>query len=101
METPSEVIVVPWYRKDNYAEILSVMEDAASLPDRYEWWHRGASEQVAILRRKGAASAKVSIEPAMFLAWCSEHELLPNAEARVEYAREMAAVRMEQSSRNT
>jgi hypothetical protein len=93
METPSEVVVVPWYREENYAEVLSVMEDAASLPDRYEWWHRGASEQVATLRRKGATSATVPIEPVMFLAWCSEHDLLPNAEARVEYAHEVAVSR--------
>jgi hypothetical protein len=94
MDNPSEVVVVPWYREDNYAQVLAVMEDAASLPDRYEWWHRGAAEQVATLRRKGRRSAAVAIDPGLFLSWCSEHDLLPNAEARVEYAIELEAGRL-------
>jgi hypothetical protein len=91
MESQTDVVVVPWYREDHYPEVLSVMEDATSLPDRYEWWHQGASEQVASLRRRGARSTAVAIDPRLFLSWCSEHDLLPNAEARVEYARELAS----------
>ncbi|MEO7805443.1 MAG: hypothetical protein ABIT36_02200 [Steroidobacteraceae bacterium] len=91
MDPTNEVVIVPWYREDNYAEVLAVMDDAASLPDCYEWWHRGAAETVARLNTRGARLATVSIDAAMFLVWCSENDLLPNAEARMEYAAELAS----------
>lgn len=93
MERPNDLVVVPWYHEETYAEVLSIMNDADKLPERYEWWHRGAEEQVATLRRRGAPAASVDIDPHLFLNWCAEHDLLPNAEARLEYARELVGSR--------
>jgi hypothetical protein len=83
-------IVVPWFHQDDYREILSVMEDAPFLPGKYDWWLMGVREQLNAVQHRGVSVSVVPIEPLPFLQWCTRRERAPNAQARVDYVREMA-----------
>lgn len=81
---------IPWYRREDYARILTVMEDAQLLPETWEDWFKKAKNVRDQLRRKGHVVEQVYIDPDTFPGWCLARGLDVNAKARTAFANEAA-----------
>ena len=80
-------IGIPWYRREDYGEVLVVMEDAAHFPRSFETWLRRAKQTLKNLRRAGAVAYEVYIDPKTFPGWCQQRGLNVDARARAEFAK--------------
>jgi len=78
-------IGIAWYRREDYREIRSVMEDAHILPSDYETWLRRAQVVVRLEEAKGSDVVKATVHPALFATWCHESAIRPDANARARH----------------
>lgn len=85
-----EVTGIPWYDASTYGRILEIMEDASLLPNSYPMWLRGATDVMEHAARNGDICVKVRIDPSGFEAWCESQGYRTDAEARLEFAYEVA-----------
>jgi hypothetical protein len=83
---PSDAIGIPWYRRDDYAAILDIMEDRELLPRTFDAWQKGAEEAVRDLVPPGVPWYRAHIDPKNFRAWCMLRGLKFDARARGEFA---------------
>lgn len=90
MSLPVRAAGIPWYRREDYARILAVMEDAHLLPDTWEDWFKQAKQVRDNLRRQGVIVEQVTLDPDGFAAWCRGRGLHINAQARMVFANEEA-----------
>jgi hypothetical protein len=79
---------IPWYRREDYAGVLAMMEDADVLPDTWEDWFKIAKNIRDQKRREGFIVEQVTIDPSNFKSWCTARGLHVNAEARMAFANE-------------
>lgn len=86
-----QVIGVPWYKREQYDEILRVMEDASLLPRTYDAWLQAAEKVFESQERIGIVAVKAYVDPATFPDWCRARGLTVNAAARIQYASTTAA----------
>lgn len=66
----ARTVGIAWYRREEYAEIRRVMDDAHVLPERYGDWLREAQKVATIEEAMGSAIVKALIVPALFVEWC-------------------------------
>ncbi len=86
----TDSVVVPWFSKSHYPQVLELMDDAALLPSTYSAWRAGYREQIRHLRRERSDTVVVRIDPRAFRIWCEAEELPCNAETRLEFAELLA-----------
>jgi hypothetical protein len=73
--------VAPWYRREDYDRIRSIMDDGSKLPPSFDEWERVAKAQLAAAATHGIEIKPVILEPDEFLAYC-EREKLPQRGSR-------------------
>lgn len=73
---------IPWYRREQYADILRIMADSDLLPATFDQWQARAEQAVALIQREGGTPVFVEIDATTFPAWCRIRGLNIDAEAR-------------------
>ena len=79
---------IAWYRREDYAEILRIMQDAAELPTTWEKWFYAAERGARVLQKRGHIVVRAYIDPVDFPEWCRQRGLKLDAQARMQYANE-------------
>jgi len=81
---------IPWYRKEDWAEIRRIMADADVLHDSFDDWLKSATHVEQRLRQSGQIVERAYIDPADFPAWCRARGLNVDAKAREAFANTVA-----------
>jgi hypothetical protein len=79
---------VPWYSREDYPQILAIMEDATSLAPSYDGWLVAAESNEAEARRAGIEVVRVALESETFTRWCADRGSSRTRAARVEFVNE-------------
>ena len=79
---------LPWYEREDYPQILALVEDPHILAPVYDQWLAAArnNEQEAV--RAGVTVVRVPIKPEVFNNWCNERGLAPDSRARMRFVTE-------------
>ena len=85
MDVPP-VVALPWYHRDDYANLLLLFSDPDKVPDTYDAWLKRAERIERQFQKAGFAVARVLIQPRPFIAWCREQHVPPDQAARLNYA---------------
>jgi hypothetical protein len=83
-------VAMPWYEREDFAELLAVAQDRDEMPTDYEAWHRDAVAVMNVWLSRGRALEIVTVRPAEFLAWIEMQGLPNTAETRRRYVEELA-----------
>jgi hypothetical protein len=67
-----------------------LVADRHALAADFATWRVSAEHNETTARSVGLEVVRVLIQPDVFLAWCAERDLEPNATARTQYAEEVA-----------
>ena len=84
----NRIVGVPWYRREDYPEILATMEDAHTLAPTYEGWLMAAENNEAEARRAGVRVLRVPLDPETFTRWCADRGSPRTRASRVEFVNE-------------
>lgn len=90
MRHPVRAAGIPWYVRQDYPRILTIMEDRDLLPTTYDQWRKKADIAKREIERMGGIAIEATIDPDSFPAWCAARGLNINAHARGLYASEEA-----------
>ena len=80
-----EIVAIPWYKEDEFAEIRIIMEDGDKLHARYSDWLTAAEQLKKPYQDRGIVAIEAYIDPGAFVAWCNGRCLNPDAKARMLY----------------
>jgi hypothetical protein len=81
-ETGKRTIGMPWYSRDDYPGIRSMMVDQHNLAPTYDQWLMAAENNERVAQEAGLHVVRVMIVPEEFAAWCAERNLEPGSSAR-------------------
>jgi hypothetical protein len=83
-----ERIGVPWFPRQGFDQLRSVMSDQHAIPDTFAEWDRMAQARFKELKKThaGIRVQKIIMEKEPFLAFCQDRGLQPDSRARAEYA---------------
>jgi hypothetical protein len=87
-----------WYRREDYAKLLLIFEDADKLPATYDEWLIGAEKGLERFKSQGIFTIKVIIDPDQFPGWCAVNGHNVDAKARIRFASIEAARQARQSN---
>jgi hypothetical protein len=90
---------VAWYAREDYAALLSIFEDADTLPTTYDEWLAKAEELEGEFKARGYHVVRALIDPKTFPSWCAARGLKLNANARTNFGNEKAREAWEGTSR--
>lgn len=76
---------IAWYRRDDYARLLTILEDADKLPRTFDDWLKKAEAHEKKLSTRGMRVMRVIIDPDAFPGWCLANGLNVDAEARRKF----------------
>ncbi|MGB3044158.1 MAG: hypothetical protein WBB98_13325 [Xanthobacteraceae bacterium] len=76
--------------REDYRRILDVMADADLLPATYEKWRYRADRLERDIQRSGGIAVRAKIDPDAFVSWCTARGLNVDADARNQFAGEVA-----------
>ena len=92
MNTQSiEIVGIPWYSAEQYAEIKALMKDGHELPRTHAEWQRFAEQAEEHVRRQGKLVVRAHLEPEAFRHFCLRHGLDVDAQGRMKFASWAAA----------
>jgi hypothetical protein len=75
-------VAIAWYRREDYEQIVGLMEDGDQFPATYSDWLRNADQVIVVEESLGSQVIRVPIEPQPFSSWCATAKCRPDAEAR-------------------
>ena len=81
----SSVVALPWFRRAEYAALLSVFTDPEKLPETFDVWLQRAEAVERQSSMSGFTVTRVLIQPALFAAWCAQRRVSPDQRARFAY----------------
>lgn len=81
---------LPWYRREDYPRILTVMADNYDLPRSFDEWEKRAHEAVKFVVREGGKPVRVEVKPDKFITYCSLRGLNVDAHGRQMFAADPA-----------
>ncbi|MGZ5919614.1 MAG: hypothetical protein ACXWJV_07445, partial [Hyphomicrobium sp.] len=84
-------VVMPWFRREDYARIREIMEGGDKWLSDYDAWQARAEKQIKDVEAQGMAVERVYLDPDEFLAWCEKGSHHPDSMARQRYAAEFGA----------
>ena len=87
---PISAIGIPWYREDDYSEVLRIMADGKVLPDTFKDWHQKAQAVERQVKASGKLAHRAIVDPKAFVGWCAIRNLKIDAHARSLFASEAA-----------
>jgi hypothetical protein len=90
MQGRQKLIGIPWFGPDTYQSCRAVMTDGGDMPAYYSHWLADAEDLVAEVEAVGHRALRVPVEPREFVAWCKARNLVPDAKARVRFAKQIA-----------
>ena len=82
----AQIIGIPWYELEDYANIYAVMEDRHLLPKVYSIWRMKAEQIERQQRRQGKVVVRAHLRAGDFKAWCAARGLNVDAHARTQFA---------------
>lgn len=85
MGETTAAVGIPWYRRRDYAEILSIMSDGRHLPTSYDRWRLRAEDLEQRVRANGRETVRAVIEPREFRRWCAVNRHRSDAPARLAF----------------
>ena len=68
---PISAIGIPWYREDDYSEVLRIMADGKVLPDTFKDWHQKAQAVERQVKASGKLAHRAIVDPKAFVGWCA------------------------------
>ena len=68
--SPTRIIALPWYSREDYARLRSIIVDSYGLAPTYAQWLMVAERNEAVAHRSGIPVKRVIIEPDTFARWC-------------------------------
>jgi hypothetical protein len=89
------VIGLPWYSRDDYPAVRSMMADAHVLASTYDQWRMAAENNERVAQEAGLEVMRVMIVPEEFAAWCAKRNLEPDSRARSQRAQEAVQERQQ------
>lgn len=89
-DLPLAAIGIPWYERDAYARIRSIMDDPDMLPERFDEWLEVAHLLENEIKTRGQRVIRAIIEPEQFRSWCLSRGKKPNAKSRRHFAAQFA-----------
>lgn len=89
-EKKVQALGMVWYERDDYAEVLRVMEDRHLLPPTFVQWRMSAEAGEKRYRREGLLVVRAPLDPKTFPEWCKGRGLNVDAQARTRFASEFA-----------
>ncbi|WP_414473063.1 hypothetical protein [Microvirga sp. M2] len=84
-------IALPWYNREDYADIRGMVADAHNLAPTYEQWLAAAENNESVGRQSGLEIERILIEPSSFARWCAAEGVAPDSAARMRYVAERQA----------
>jgi hypothetical protein len=75
-------VAIAWYRREDYEQIVGLMEDGDQFPPTYSDWLRHADQVVVVEESLGSQVIRVPIDPKSFSSWCATAKCRRDAEAR-------------------
>lgn len=78
--------VAPWYRREDYDEIRSVMDDGDKFPATFDEREERAKSQMARAAAMGFTLETMILDPKEFTAFCEAENLPRGSEARARFA---------------
>lgn len=88
--TETYTVAMPWYEREDFAQLWELAADRQDIPPDYEVWHRNAVAVMNAWLARGRALQIVTIRPGPFLAWLEARRLPNTAEVRRHYVEELA-----------
>lgn len=82
-------IALPWYRREDYPGIRSMMADRHTLAPTYEQWLAAAENNENVGRQAGLEIERILIDPSAFARWCAAEGAEPDGAARRRYVAQM------------
>ncbi len=79
---------VYWIDEADYAAVVTVLEDGATLPPTWAEWQKMALEMETGLKAYGHPVMRVRITPAAFTAWCAAHNVNTGRQGRKAFITE-------------
>jgi hypothetical protein len=98
--TSDMVVAIPWYRREDWGRLKSILSDASALHDAFEDWQKEAVSVERTLRRQGHRVERVVIDIDVFRTWCFIRGRPTDAAARSEYALESVRSRGSRQSKD-
>lgn len=83
-------VALPWYDREDFAELWALAHDREEMPADYDVWHRNATAVVNAWLAQGRALQIVTIRPPEFTLWLESRGLPNTAENRRKYVEELA-----------
>jgi len=87
------VVGLAWFRKEDYARLLTIFEDAQDMHDTWEEWEESAKKVEERLKGEQYVVERVNIDPDTFPDWCRRAGIGIVASARSRFAVETVANR--------
>lgn len=72
-DAPPPPVGVYWIEEEDYASVLTILEDGNTLPHTWREWLKMAEEMERGLKAYGHPVMRVRIDPRTFPIWCAAH----------------------------
>jgi len=82
----TQLKIVAWFLRKDYALFKRLSPEDSSLPDTFEEWLEFAEKQVAQYEANGMIIRKIAIRPHRFAGYCDSRGLNRNRVARDAFA---------------
>lgn len=83
---PASKVGLVEFRPADWGRWLEIAVDAHQWEASHDDWRQSAEEMAARMRAAGLEVVFVTLDPEMFLQWCTQHGFECNAETRSRYA---------------
>lgn len=84
------LVVVVWYRPDQYAAVRTFAADSARMEKTFQEWKLLADKSVEELVRQGNTVRKVDFDHAAFIRWAAAHKVKSTQQSRIAFCTEIA-----------
>lgn len=81
-----EAVTLNWYRREDYARLLTIFEDADKLPATFDEWLKKAEHGEEFLRKSGKRVIRIVIDPDEITACCEAQKLKLDSHGRNQFA---------------
>jgi len=94
MAASSETLALPWYARSDYPVLLRLFSDSSKLPTTYDAWLERAEGVEQKFQSAAFDTARISIRPIPFAAWCKERNVSPDQVARLNFVNDAVQDRL-------
>ena len=81
----------PWYRREEYALLLELLDDREKLPLNFDEWEKEAESQRAAKKREGVNIIPVLVSPDEFFTFCKEKHISCDSTTCAQFANSRGA----------